>query len=243
VLATYTDPIVTTYSLADLDYALTVGLQAKLGKAPTLETRATALAKVRLESGNGKHCWNHDIGNVKASQSHIGNFTCIVLNEVIDGKVRWFEPQGELVAGPGSAIKGPPVSVPDGHYQTRMVSLANRVVAGHFYVDFIFGSTKYAKAMQALLAGNPAAYSWELSQAGYYTAPEPVYTKAVVSLYASSLKFLQGQAPQLEEESRESKSAWHNQLVLDGFVEGEYFALQERLNQGSGHAMREYDDN
>ncbi len=244
MIATYTEPVVTPYTLADLDVALTEGLRSKLGHAPSLETRATALAKVRLESGNGRHCWNHDIGNIKPSTDYVGNYTCIRLNEVVRGHLYWFDPwtpfdPKDPYCLPNQAF--PRTPVPDGNPQTRMVSRANKFDAGHYYCDFVLGKKRYAAATQALLAGNPEAYSRELSKAGYYTAPVEVYTKTVISLYLSSLQFLKGLAPQLENEARESKAEWHNQLVLDGFVRGEYLHLQEELAKGSGHAMREYE--
>ncbi len=244
MLATYVAPVVTRYTLADLDLALTTGLRAHLGKEPTIETRATVLAKVRLETGNGKHCWNENIGNIKAPESYVGNFTCIRLNEVVRGRLHWFDPNTPFdpkdpFCLPNQAF--PLTPVPNGNPQTRMAARANKYDAGHFYIDFVLGKKRYAAATQALLAGNPEAYSRELSKAGYYTAPVEVYTKTVVSLYISSIQFLKGLAPQLEDEARESKNEWHNQLVLDGFVRGEYLHLQEELAKGSGHALREYE--
>ncbi len=244
MLATYTEPLVTPYTLADIDIALTEGLRARLGRMPSKETRATAMAKCRLESGNGRYCRNHNLGNVKAPVTYVGNFTCFRLNEVVRNQLFWFDPDTpydprDPFCLPNQAFPKP--SVPDGNPQTRMVSRANRYDGGHFYCEFIFGKPRYASAMQALLAGNPEAYSRELSKAGYYTAPVEVYTKTVVQLYLSSLRFIDGHAPEIENEIAPSKNEWHNQLVLDGFVQGEYLQLQERLNEGSGHALREYE--
>src|SRR6185369_205972 len=167
MIATFVPAMRTPYSIELLDQSLTDGLAAKLGKRPSIETRAVALAKVRLESGNGTACWRHNLGNVKAPASYIGNFTCITLNEVLGGKLVWFAPEGELTGSPGSGgkLKGEPIPVPDGHPQTRMVARANPTDAGYFYVDFIAGNLRYEKAFAALVAGNPEAYARELSAA------------------------------------------------------------------------------
>lgn len=243
MLATYTRPVVTRYSLDDLIYSLRVGLTAVTGVRPKDETLAVAVAKVRLESGNGAHVWNDNIGNIKRASTDVGNFTCIVLNEVlqVDGKARlvWFRPDGELVGDRSSALKGPPVAVPDGHVQTRMAHLANRVDAGYFYCDFIFKRARYAKAMQAMLAGNPALYALELSKAGYYTAPVEQYTKTVVALYGPSLARIKNQPH--EEVHQPAKPEWHNQLLIDGYVTAAWLDVQDDLNRGAAVHQREWD--
>lgn len=242
--AAYVDPVVTPYSLDDLAYALRTGLTSVLGSRPRDEVTAVAMAKCRLENGNGQHVWNHDIGNVKCPVDAPGNFTCIVLNEceVRDGQgvVVWYAPEGELVGGRGSPLKHPPLEVPDGHPQTRMRSLANTTDAGYFYVDFIFSSHRYYDAQQGLLAGSPEAYVRGLKQGGYFTAPLESYLSTVMKLYGPSLAFLRGQ--HVEQPEVPEKNAWHDQLLLDGFVQAEYARLQDELNQGSGRAALDSDE-
>lgn len=214
MIATFVPAKRTPYSIELLDQSLTDGLAAKIGKRPSIETRAVALAKVRLESGNGTACWNHNLGNVKSPDSYIGNFTCVTLNEVLGGRVVWFAPEGELTASPsgGGKLKGAPIPVPDGHPQTRMVARANPTDAGYFYIDFVAGSARYAKAFQALLAGNPEAYARELGAAGYYTAPIEQYTATVTKLFAESLARLRGEQAEIIDQP--SKNDWHVEAVL-----------------------------
>lgn len=240
MLAMYTRPVVTRYSLDDIIYSLRVGLTSVTAVRPRDEVLAVAVAKVRLESGNGDHVWNDNLGNIKRADSDVGNFTCIPLNEVLSGRgLVWFRPDGELVGGASSALKGSPLPVPDGHPQTRMAHLANKVDGGYFYCDFIFKRARYAKAMQALLAGNPALYALELHNAGYYTAPVESYTKTLVALYAPSLSRIRNQP--YEDVQQPSKNDWHNQLVLDGYVTNAWLDVQDDLNRGAAQHQREWD--
>lgn len=244
MLAAYAPPQVTPFTVEELDRVISHGLSTILGKRPSLETRAVALAKVRLESGNGRFAWNFNIGNVKCPADVSGNFTCITLNEVEkkpgDAKPRiyWYQPDGELVGGKGSALKHAPLPVPDGHPQTRMRSLAGPTDGGIFYVDFIFSKPRYAKAGQALLAGNPELYSRELAAAGYYTAPVEQYTATVMSLYRESLARLSKQPYEAIEQPK--RAEWHNQLVLDGFVARE---VDRMLDEGprAGRNILDYE--
>ncbi len=238
MLATYTSPVRTKYSFDDLAYSLEVGLASVLGVQPSRETLAVALAKCRLETGNGQFTWNHNLGNVKCPATMGGNYTCIELNEVIGGKVVWFAPQGRIATKNGPVI-AEASTVPPGHPQTRMQALAGPTDAGFFYVDFVASKKRYAKAWGALLAGNPEQYSRFLGEAGYYTAPVESYTAGVMALYTQSLAKLQGRPH--EEINQPERAEWHNKLLLDGFVNREVDALKDRLNEGSGHAMREHE--
>lgn len=244
MLAAYAPPQLTPFTVEELDRVISNGLATVLGKRPSLETRAVALAKVRLESGNGRFAWNFNIGNVKCPATASGNFTCIALNEVekkpgdVKPRIYWYQPDGELVAGKGSALRYAPVPVPDGDPQTRMRSLAGPTDGGYFYVDFIFANKRYAKAGQALLAGNPEAYSRELAAAGYYTAPVEQYTATVMSLYRESLARLSKQPYEAIEQPE--RNEWLNRLALDGFIAAE---MERELNDGprAGRNLLDYE--
>lgn len=242
----YVEPKITRYSLEDMEYALRVGLTSVLGKRPTDECIAVAMAKCRGETANGNAVWNDNLGNIKPGKSWTGNFTCILLNEVelkkergdTKPRVYWYDPRGELVGGRGSALRDAPLEVPDGHVQTRMRSFAGRTDAGYQYIDFIFSNPRYHRARDAMIAGNPAAYSHELKLAGYYTAPEADYTKLVMGLYNPSLAIVRHQ--HAEQPIVLPKTEWHNELLLDQFVDAEYDAYNER-RQGGGSALRDYE--
>ncbi|HTJ17859.1 MAG TPA: hypothetical protein VL494_13860 [Steroidobacteraceae bacterium] len=198
MLATYTAPKKTPFGFGEASDAMRAALRDKLGKDPTREVLALALAKTALETGRWQSIWNANWGNVKAGEQYVGQYTCILLNEVLhrDGKdvVVWFAPEGELVGGPGSAIKGVRVAVPSGHPQTRMRAYANRFDGAFSYVDFV-GGGHYAAAWQRLLAGDAAGYVHALKLAGYFTADEATYARTVVSLHKEFLGKLAGQNP------------------------------------------------
>ncbi len=241
----YAEPVVTRYSLEDMEYALRVGLTSVLGKRPTDECLAVAMAKCRGETANGNAVWNHNLGNIKPGKSWAGNFTCILLNEVeqkpgdLKPHVYWYDPRGELVGGKGSTLKLPPLEVPDGHVQTRMRAHANHVDAGYQYIDFIFANPHYARARDAMLAGNPQAYAHELKVAGYYTAPEADYVKLVMALYTPSLAIVRKQ--HVEQPIVLEKNEWHNQLVLDDYVDAEYERIRNDPGFGGARAAIEFE--
>ena len=243
----YVEPKITRYSLDDMEYALRVGLTVVLDKRPTDECIAVAMAKCRGETANGNSVWNNNLGNIKPGKSWTGNFTCILLNEVelkkergdTKPRVYWYDPRGELVGGKGSALRDPPLEVPDGHVQTRMRSFAGPTDAGYQYIDFIFANPRYARARDAMLAGNPEAYAHELKVAGYYTAPEADYVKLVMALYRPSLAVVQKK--HAEQPVVIEKNEWHNQLLLDQFVETEYERVRNDPGFGGARAAREYE--
>jgi len=191
MIATFTPPVLTPYSFDELADILNDGLASVLGKQPSDATLAVALAKVRLETGNGQFTFNHNLGNVKCPDNEPGQYTAIELNEVIGGKVAWFSPRGRI-AGKGGPVIAEPWDAEPWHPQTRMRALAGPTDGAFFYIDFVAGRKRYAAAWQALLAGNAEAYSRELSRAGYYTAPVEVYTAQVVKLYQQSKAKLEG---------------------------------------------------
>lgn len=243
MFATYCAPVITRYSLDDMEYALRVGLTSVLGHRPTDECLAVAMAKCRGETANGNAVWGHNLGNIKASETYRGNFTCITLNEVEmrNGKQRviWYDPAGELVGGRGSALLHAPLEVPDGDPSTRMIVRANVIDAGYTYIDFIFSKPRYAKARDAMLAGNPQAYAHELKMAGYYTAPEDAYTKLVMALYTPSLAFVKKQ--HADQPTVIEKTEWHNQIIMNAVTDLEYERIRNDPGFGGASAQREWD--
>jgi hypothetical protein len=176
----------------DATLAMRAALRSPDGTYPTPETLALAMAKTALETGRWQSIYCNNWGNIKAGESYVGMFTCITLNEVIGGKVVWFDPHGELVGGPASAIKGSYWDVPNGHPQTRMRAYANRFDGAGQYVDFLAKLPRYAKAWQRLLAGDPVGFVHELKAANYFTADETTYRNTVVKLHTEFLGKLRG---------------------------------------------------
>lgn len=192
MLATYVPPRKTPLSFDEAREALRPALRFPDGSYPPDTALALALAKTGVETGRWQHSYNFNLGNIKAGEKYTGQFTCISLNEVLNGKVVWFSPEGQRAAGLNSAIVGPYWDVPDGHPQTRMRAYANRFDGAFEYIDFLSKLTRYAKAWQRLLAGDPVGFVHELKIASYFTADETAYRNTVVKLHAEFLGKLRG---------------------------------------------------
>jgi hypothetical protein len=187
MLATYLPPVKTPLPFETAAHAMRVALASVLGEQPSRETLALALGKTALETGRWSAMWNGNWGNVKHSDSRPGFFTAIVLNEVIDGKVVWFDPRGRLTGNPakGGRLAGDLAdegrAVPPGHPQTRMRAFTSAGEGALDYVKFV-ARGRYAGAWALLLEGDAEGYVHELKRKGYFTADEGEYRKGVVSL-------------------------------------------------------------
>ncbi len=185
--AIYTEPRKTPLTFQQAADCMRWALTNQIGTNPSDEVLGLALGKTALETGRWTSIWNSNWGNVKASATYEGMYTCIVLNEVLPrgGKdvLVWFAPEGELSGNPakGGKLIGAPVAVPPGHPQTRMRAFANEYDGVDCYVDFV-ANGRYKKAWQALLTGNAQAYVHELKVAKYFTANESEYVKGVAGL-------------------------------------------------------------
>lgn len=195
MIATYVPPRLTPLTFDDAAEAMRAALRDKLKANPTPEALALALAKTALETGRWKSIWCANWGNIKASATYEGMYTCITLNEVIGGKVVWFAPEGQLAGGRGTPVVGKVYDVPPGHPQTRMRAYANRFDGAFAYVDFVSGG-RYAHAWIRLLAGDAPGYIRALKAKGYFTADEATYAKAVISLQKEFIAKLGGCAPE-----------------------------------------------
>lgn len=200
MLGRYVPPKRTLLDFDAAAQAMSSALAAVLGEQPSRPTLALALGKTALETGRFSSCWNGNWGNIKASEKYEGMYTCIVLNEVIGGKVQWFAPEGRLTGNPakGGVLAGDPAdagrSVPPGHPQTRMRAFPTPSDGALDYVRFVAGG-RYAEAWKLLLQGDARGYVHALKTAGYFTAPEEDYAKGVLSLQKEFIAKLERSAP------------------------------------------------
>lgn len=142
---------------------------------------ACIVAKTALETGRwGPHVgkdgkargsmWGYEFGNIKASKSWkdagklVQMYRC---NEVIKGKVEWFDPP---------------------HIQTHFRAHPDAVTGALEYL--LFTSSRYSAAWARAMAGDPAGFVHELKRRGYFTADEAPYVKAVTSMYHEFLPLL-----------------------------------------------------
>lgn len=189
--AVYVSDALTPFSFDEAAEAMRWALSTPAGSAPADNVLALALAKTALETGRWKkiHCFNW--GNIKAGEIYEGMYTCFPLNEVLNGKVVWFSPEGQHVSGLGTPLVGPPMAVPPGHPQARMRAYANRYDGARSYVDFVSGG-RYANAWRLLLEGDAVSYVHALKVAGYFTADESAYARGVLLMQAEFIKTLAG---------------------------------------------------
>jgi hypothetical protein len=200
MLAVYKPPVRTPIPFSTAMDCLAYALQRVLGKNPTDEVLALALAKCALETGRWSQMWCDNWGNVKAGDSYIGQYTGITLNEVLvrNGvrKLVWFSPEGELSAAPskGGKLIGKPCEVPPCHPQTRMRAYANPYDGSISYIEFVAGGY-YREAFAQLLKGDAKAYVHALKMAKYFTADEAPYARGVESLQREMLNRIRAEEP------------------------------------------------
>src|SRR6185436_11456761 len=144
-------------------------LEAVTGKMTTNAHIAVLVAQSALETGRWKsiHCWN--FGNVKASQTYEWLYTQYRCNEVINGKVQWFDPP---------------------HPQCNFRAFTDIEAGALDHIRLLSQSKRYVGAWHAAEQGNPAAFVHALKQAGYFTADEAPYLHAVTSLFREYLRLL-----------------------------------------------------
>ena len=187
MIATYVEPRVTALDFEDAA-SCTRWAMTDTTFSPRLDQLALAMAKNALETGRWKKMYNFNFGNIKAGESYVGMYTSFPCNEIIKGKVRWFMPAGESTKD-GELI-GERWGVPPGHPQTRFRAYANAWDGSQQYIDVL--KTRFTKAWDALLTGDPAKFVSTLKSLNYFTANEDSYLRGVASLQREFKAKLQG---------------------------------------------------
>lgn len=141
---------------------------AEFGVAPAPMQLAILGAHVGLETGNGKHLWNWNFGNIRGSYN--GQTTSLEhATEIIDGRE---------------------VSVPAGFRAYPTARDGARDFLRFLGVDTTPNNgrpNRYQAAWDAALAGDVTTYVRALKQAGYFTADEGKYRRGVAALVESYL--------------------------------------------------------
>lgn len=149
---------------------------------PDAHTLLVLVAMSAHETGEWMSCWNYNLGNVKASPTWGGNYTCLDnVWEVLKGKERWFSPRGEI-AGRNGGLIGEEWSVPPGHPQTRFRAYQSLEygVAG-FAMKM---SGMYRPALEVLCEGGTSdAFVAELKALKYFTGDLVKYQASVRRFY------------------------------------------------------------
>ncbi len=178
--ATFMDDRLTPFSFEQAEEAARWALREQLGREPSDQVIALALAKIFLETGRLSSCHLWNLGNIKAGAQYVGWYTAFACNEVLSGKVVWFSPNGRLDKK-GGVVVAERYDAEPWHPQTRFRAYANHWDGMDQYVTFI-ATGRYKIAWGKLLTGDAKGFVHELKVAGYFTADEAAYLAGVTSL-------------------------------------------------------------
>lgn len=166
--ATFLPDEITKLDPKNVARALRSAYETVCGVTPSRECVALMVAQSALETGRWKSIHRFNLGNVKASPTYEGFYTQFRCNEVINGKVEWFDPP---------------------HPQTNFRAYLGLEVAALDHIRFL-QRPRYARAWQSLQGGQPLAFVEDLKRAGYFTADAGPYARAVTSLWKEYLAML-----------------------------------------------------
>lgn len=169
---------------------------------------ACYVAQSALECGHWKHCYQNDIGNVKASADYAGKYYMLECDEIVSPsqaeKAKTLGPCQVHVLENG--LYRVVVTPPHPWSWFRAYDSLDDAVED---IAELF-SRRYMAAVLAAATGDPAAYAHALRVGGYYTAPEAAYTKGVGQLYHEVLPIVE---KCLEDDSHEIDDALRARLA------------------------------
>lgn len=190
---------------------------------PSTRTLAILMAQSALESGRWKSLHRANFTNIKASETYEGYYVLYRCNEIINGKVEWFDPP---------------------HYQCRFRAFLSVQEGAVDYLRFLTRA-RYLQALTEAQRGDPRSFVAALKRGGFFTAAEEPYAKAVVSLTAEYERQIPGW---LAEEPAESKPPIAPPLTDEDRARIEALRIEHmhsllEQNQQDGHRdMLEDDD-
>lgn len=171
------------------------------GVTPSRECLALIVAQSALETGRWRsiHCFN--FGNVKAPQDYVGKYCQFRCNEVINGKVQWFDPP---------------------HPQTSFRAFDSADAGAIDHLRFLSQRQRYAKAWEVLKSGMPLTFVDALKSAGYFTADAASYAKAVASLWHEYMSLLSSETwgpPPTPDPAKSGEAELHREALaaISGF--------------------------
>lgn len=150
------------------------------------EAVAVLWSQFACETASGRYCWNWNLGNVK----HVNGdgYDYVALKGVWEG-VTPDQAQKLIATGKWVADSNPDHAKAVGPGKVSIVASSTNPAAWfrafssldegmEEHVKFLIN--RYPKAWEAVLAGDPAAFSKALKARGYYTASESAYTSALL---------------------------------------------------------------
>ena len=128
--------LLTPCTARDVMWALRVAHERVTGLTPSRDTLALATAQSALETGRWKSIHRYNLGNIKASSTYEGYYCQFRCNEVIGGKLEWFDPP---------------------HPQTNFRAFLNLEDGATDHVEFLSKRPRYASAWAELLPDDELA--------------------------------------------------------------------------------------
>lgn len=153
--------IKTTFTQKEFVKALIGSWKNIYNVLPTKQQIGVIFAQWSIETGQGKFCWNNNIGNVKyipSKNPENDNVEYMMLKntwEIIKGEKIIFQPPSPQT------------------WFRSFITLQDGVT---FHLNFL-RSNKYAKVWTAVEAGDPDGFAKLLKEVKYYTAPEALYIR------------------------------------------------------------------
>lgn len=155
----FVDCIETPLTEEQATYYLKTAWKNIYGEMPAINSLALLWAQSAGETGRWKMLRNNNWGNIKKRDGV--KYTSYLAGEIIKGKQQLFYPY---------------------HPQTFFVALDTPLEGAEFYIKFLSSKSRYKKAWEQLILGDPVGYCRELKAGGYFTADLEHYTKGVISL-------------------------------------------------------------
>lgn len=157
---------------------------------PSDESLAILWAKTCLETGRFKvGFWNYNFGNIKYKKDDdlYTMFECgeEVSLEVAEQMVKEDPIFVSIVRRYtwSNGSKRASIKILPGHEWSKFRAYHTIEDGAEDYIRFLSEKTRYKKAWEKLMEGDPEGYSYALGEAGYYTADPKKYTAGVVRLY------------------------------------------------------------
>lgn len=180
MLAQYIADKLTPLTAPQAMLALRNAFETVEGVAPSAACLAIHTAQSALEAGRWKSLHNWCFTNAKASATYAGFFQCYRCNEQLADGWHWYVPEGELVGGFGTPLKGAPLAVPDGHPQTRFRAFPHIDAGALDHMQLV--KRRWPEAWTAARAGDVAGFVHGLKQRNFFTANEAPYLAGVTSM-------------------------------------------------------------
>lgn len=160
VVPASTDPLFippcrTPTPAVDVYDAIAEAWPAVVGGEPSRDSILVLLAQWGIETGDGRACWNFNLGNVK---------------RVPGEPWTWLQNVWEMIGGKKQVFQPP-------HPQTHFRAFRSLDDGAAAYLAFLH--SRFAKSWPAVTDGDPAGFAHLLKLQRYYTADEQQYARAM----------------------------------------------------------------